>query len=177
MKSFGVDVSARAVELARAKGITAACSDLGSAPADFNDFALVTAIDVIEHVPDPKELLVEARLRLARDGVVYLETPNWQSNVYAFGRVSAKLLRGQPRKALERLFPPEHIQYFTPRGLQALAARAGYSVVSVSSRPLHNDALAGRLPLKAAMTLLQLPDRLLGREILLTAVLVPERAV
>ena len=171
---FGVDVSGRAVAIAVEKGVTAVCGELGSAPPSYSGFTLVTAIDVIEHVPQPEDLLVEARRRLAPTGVVYIETPNWRSGVYVVGRVAARHLHDHPRVVFERLFPPEHLQYFTPRGLQALAGRAGYRVVSMSSRPLRGEALAGSLALRAVMELLQLPDRLLGREILLSAVLVPK---
>jgi 2-polyprenyl-3-methyl-5-hydroxy-6-metoxy-1,4-benzoquinol methylase len=170
---YGVDVAQRPIEIARSRGVEAAATDLGQAPPGYLDFALVSAIDVVEHVPNPVALLSEIRRRLAPDGVVYLETPNWDSSVYAVGRRVARISADRPSAALGRLFPPEHTQYFTADGLRALADQAGLRPVSIFTQRLRTEALAAGVALKTAMWLLQVPDRALHREILLSSLLVP----
>lgn len=170
---FGVEVADRSLAAARAAGIEMFHGDLAAAPAEFADFALITAIDVLEHVADPGSLLREAVKRLAPDGAVYLETPNWRSLVYALGRGLAKVPRANASRALDRLFPPEHVQYFTRDGLTRLAAAAALKPLALFARPLAHDAVAGSAALRVALDVLQLPDRAVREEILLCALLEP----
>jgi hypothetical protein len=68
---------------------------------------------------------------------------------------------------MERLFPPHHIQYFTPQSLRSLSEHAGFEVAALRARVLPvSDVAASALAL-AAIAALQMCDRLLGREILL----------
>lgn len=169
--AYGVDVAARPLRRAQELGVEVSHGDLSQAPDHFDDFALVTAIDVIEHVPDPGVLLEGIRGRLADGGLVYLETPNWRSAVYAVGSVAARMFGSRPRPAFDRLFPPEHVQYFTPEGLRAIATGSGFRLVASFAQPLRREALAAG-PLVAAGTgAIQVADRLTGREILLSALL------
>jgi 2-polyprenyl-6-hydroxyphenyl methylase/3-demethylubiquinone-9 3-methyltransferase len=173
VEAYGVDVAQRPLEAARAAGVTTHHGDVATAPPSFTDFALVTAVDVIEHVADPVAFLTEARSRLASDGAIYVETPNWHSTVYALGRLLTRAPGTSRSGALERLFPPEHVQYFTAQGLRIAAQRAGLLPLDVFTRVLPADALAGNVALKVAVSALQLPDRPFGRELLLCAILVP----
>lgn len=172
-EAYGVDVAARPLRRAQELGLEVSHGDLSRAPSNFGDFALVTAIDVIEHVPDPAELLAEVRRRLAPGGLVYLETPNWRSAVYAVGSVAARALRSHPRLVFDRLFPPEHVQYFTPEGLGALVSRAGFRPVALFAQPLRREALAAGTLVAAGVGGIQIVDRFTGGQILLSALLEP----
>jgi 2-polyprenyl-3-methyl-5-hydroxy-6-metoxy-1,4-benzoquinol methylase len=176
-EAYGVDVAQRPLRRAQELGLEVSHGDLSLAPSNFQDFALVTAIDVIEHVPDPGALLEEVRRRLARGGLVYLETPNWRSAVYEAGSLAALAVGSRPTRGLERLFPPEHVQYFTPEGLRALARRAGFRPVALFVQPLRREALAAGPLVAAGMGALQSVDRLTGREILLSVLLEPRKPV
>jgi 2-polyprenyl-3-methyl-5-hydroxy-6-metoxy-1,4-benzoquinol methylase len=167
----GIDVSERAVRMAREQGVEAYQLTIEDAPAEMADFPLATAIDLIEHVADPHEFLQRVRERMLPGGVVYLETPNIHSWVYRFGRALLRVTGGRPRALVERLFPPQHIQYFTRESLASLARVAGFEVVSLTQRALpSSDIAASRLAL-LAMAALQSCDRLSRTEILLCAVL------
>jgi 2-polyprenyl-3-methyl-5-hydroxy-6-metoxy-1,4-benzoquinol methylase len=168
----GIDIAARAVAQARARGIEAYHTDLTRAPAELNNFALITLVDVIEHVADPIQLLREVRARLSADGVCYLETPNIRSVVYGLGRIIANLTGGRPRSLCERLFLPEHVQYFSEDGLAAMVRAADLRLLSVTRRRLGDGDVNATAPVRAAVRSLQSVDRLLGREILHCAVLV-----
>ena len=168
---YGIDVARRPLERARDAGLETFRGDLGDAPAGFDGFAIVTAVDVIEHAPDPGGLLGAARARLDTGGLVYLETPNPRSVVYAIGRLAARIPRIRRAAALERLFPPEHAQYLTRQGVVQLAATAGLRPIAVFERPLERDAIAGTAALRLALAAVQLVDRARRRGILVCALL------
>jgi 2-polyprenyl-6-hydroxyphenyl methylase/3-demethylubiquinone-9 3-methyltransferase len=171
VEPFGVDVATRAAEIAGRRGVTVAQTDLADAPASFENFALMTALDVIEHVADPAELLKNAASRLAPDGLVYFETPNWRSTVFRLGDRLARIGGSRPRGIFERLFPPEHVQYFTPAGIRALVERTPLQTLHMTSRRLPFGDVAGGTLVKAATGMAQLPDRAQGQAILLCVLL------
>ena len=69
--AFGYDTGAM-VERARAEGIPLLTED--ELARAHGSFEVVTAIEVIEHVPDPVELLVRLRRLLAPGGLLFLTT-------------------------------------------------------------------------------------------------------
>jgi SAM-dependent methyltransferase len=171
IEPVGIDVNARAVAVARGCGVEAYHTDLESLDPELDNFEVITAIDLIEHVPDPARFLRQLGGRLAPGGVAYLETPHIRSLVYGVGRLLGALTGGRPRGLIDRLFPPQHVQYFTAEGFAFLAARAGLEVVHLGRRALPFSDLMTSLPVRVGLSGLQLLDRLAGREILLCALL------
>lgn len=92
---------------------------VGCAPGSFD---LVTMWDVIEHVPDPRTLLEEARELLRPGGCLLLETQNVDSRF-------ANLLG----KRWHHYKHEEHIYHFSPPTVRRLLDMAGYAVESVTS--------------------------------------------
>jgi SAM-dependent methyltransferase len=168
---IGIDVSTRAVAAAQQGGAEAYQATIEEAPAQLTSLPLVTAIDVIEHVPDPGAFLRQVRSRLAPDGVLYVETPNIRSAVYALGRVLSRVLDGSGSAMIQRLFPPQHVQYFTPDSLRWLAGQAGLEVVRLDTRVLPLSDIAASLVTRLAVGTLQTFDRVFQREILVWAIL------
>jgi len=167
----GIDVASRAVALARELGVDAYQTTIERAPTELREFGVVTAIDLIEHVADPEAFLREVKQRMEPGGLLYLETPNIRSSVYRVGRALSVVTGGRPASLLRRLFPPEHIQYFTPDGLGRVARRAGFVVVSLTGRVLPLACIVASPIVLPALAGLQLCDRLWRRKILVCAVL------
>lgn len=167
----GIDIASRPIALARERGIDATQCDIEHAPQAYRDFGLITAVDVIEHVPDPAGFLIEVGRRLRPGGVLYLETPNIHSQIYRIGRLLSHAPGGLARAIVERLFPPEHVQYFTRASLQRLAAAAGLEVVALDSRPIPFAEIATSALVRAGLRVLQALDTAAGTEIILCAVL------
>jgi 2-polyprenyl-3-methyl-5-hydroxy-6-metoxy-1,4-benzoquinol methylase len=167
----GIDVAARSIAIAKSSGIEAYQTSIERAPQHLADFPVITAIDLIEHVPEPADFLREVRNRLRPGATLYLETPNIESRVYAAGRLLSKLTGGHPAAVLNRLFPPEHIQYFTQSSLASTARAAGLEVVQIRTRTLPWSDIAASIIIRLAMAPLQAVDRLTGRGILICAVL------
>lgn len=112
----GVDQTPHTVAEARRRGHRVTLGTLNDVAkrAGTNDsgFDAVTALDVIEHVPDPC-LFLQQLVDLTRPGgIVVLSTPNYS------GLVARLMGRRDPY-----LIPPEHLNFFTISGLHALAAR------------------------------------------------------
>jgi SAM-dependent methyltransferase len=92
-------------------------------PAVKGQYDLITLVDVIEHVPDPVQLLKDIASHLKPDGVGVLTTPDVQSHV-------ARLLG--PRWWHFRV---AHIGYFSRDTLELALQKAGLSVLKVSCPP------------------------------------------
>lgn len=73
-------------------------------------FDIVSAIEVIEHVPDPLDFLQFIASAVRSGGVVFVRTGNWNL---------VRRLPGTPY-----VMPEGHIQYFTPKVMRRLFARA-----------------------------------------------------
>ena len=81
-------------------------------------FDTVSLIDILEHLTDPYETLVEVRRVLKEEGVLYLMTPNIES--------LARRLLGDRWWG----FRQEHIVYFSQKSLDALLRRVGFEILS-----------------------------------------------
>ena len=126
-KAEGIDFDATAVANARGKGLDVrygTLSEQGYADASFD--AIIMS-HVIEHVPDPKGLLVECHRILKPGGVLSMVTPNIDSfGSRFFGH------------SWLHLDPPRHLILYNSASLHNLAQRAGFS--DVATRTVIRDA-------------------------------------
>ncbi len=84
-----------------------------------NLFDVVSMFDVIEHLTDPVEYLKEVRRILRPGGLLYIETPNFNSITrYCLGKHWS-------------IFFPWHLYYFTSRTLARLVNKVSLDVISV----------------------------------------------
>jgi SAM-dependent methyltransferase len=118
--AFGVEVSARAVEHVREKGFEVFAGTLQEAAYPENHFDVVTASEVLEHVPDPQNMLRDIARVLRPGGLLWLTTPHGRG-------VSAKIL-GVNWSVVS---PPEHLQLFSRAGGRALLKAVGLRQVRV----------------------------------------------
>lgn len=97
----------------------------------------VCAWHTLEHIPNPFELLVAVRERMADGGVLAMEVPNGAS-------VRARL-QGDAWAPLE---PAVHVAQWTPTALRAILERAGFSKSRTTTVPFitYIDGLHRRFP-------------------------------
>lgn len=122
MKQRGWDCTAldpdpRAADHARnVAGVKSICADfLRNAPTE--RYPLVTLNKVLEHVPDPVDMLRRAGGLLAEPGVLYIEVPD--------GEVACSEGAGREEFFLE------HFQIFSAASLALLARHAGLKVLAL----------------------------------------------
>lgn len=155
----GVEIAQLAAEEARSEGLTIYVEPLESMPKQAGKFDLITAIDLVEHLAEPRAFFDAVRQRLSEHGLFYVETPNPHSVIYKLGRLLTTITAGHPRWVCERLFLREHIQYFTRSGLVRLADAAGLTPLKLETRRLASRDISAGLTVRGAMSALQKLDR------------------
>src|SRR5581483_3845415 len=101
-------------------GLTIVADDLRDPSLPLAAYDVVTAIEVIEHVPSPTAFLARIRELLKPGGVFYYTTGNWH------------LVSRQP--GTPYVMPEGHITYFTPRTMRRFLVKTGFDVVPVLNR-------------------------------------------
>ncbi len=75
-KASGVDISEKAVEFCRKRGLSdVTLGPVEDLPHEESTFDIVTCLDVLEHVPDPVKVLREMRKVLKNDGKIVVTVP------------------------------------------------------------------------------------------------------
>ena len=116
---FGVEPDDEAVERCRAKGLNVVVGGVEKlAKFSTGTFDWVTLSHVIEHVHDPRTLLQEALRILKPGGILWLETPNIQSEGH---RKYEVYWRG--------LEVPRHLVIFNRLSLRQLLEQCGFTAI------------------------------------------------
>ncbi|MDH5525840.1 MAG: class I SAM-dependent methyltransferase [Nitrospirota bacterium] len=151
----GLDFDPGAVERARSRGLKVHQGDLVSQKFPSGHFDAVVLSHVIEHVPDPVELLSECKRVLHPGGHLVIYTPNADSLGHR--------LFGRDWRGLE---PPRHFQIFTLRSLRHTAQAAGLSVRTCKTVPrgqgIVQESLRMKFPGFPAGNGLSVLERILG---------------
>ncbi len=113
-RTAGIEVDAAAAEKARRFADELHAGDVLTAPVAPGRFDVVTAMHVLEHVPDPVGMLRRMLEWLAPGGLLIVEVPN-------AGGLGARLF-GRAWSGLEL---PRHLSHFTPESLGRAVERAG----------------------------------------------------
>jgi SAM-dependent methyltransferase len=130
----GVDVSEKAVRLARDRGLDARVVDDGSPlPFDDGSFGAVLALEVLEHLFLPQVTAAEVHRVLKPRGVFMLTVPNvayWRRRLElaAFGRWNPF----GDDLSVEQPWRDPHIRFFNPSSMRRLLAVTGFREMRVN---------------------------------------------
>lgn len=115
---LGVEPSATSSSTARKKDLPILNTTFELANLKANSFDVVIFNHVLEHMEDPKNALKKARTLLKKDGIIFIDVPN-------FASLSARMRKTGWRY----LLPKEHRWHFTPTSLFLLLEQSGFAPV------------------------------------------------
>jgi SAM-dependent methyltransferase len=118
----GLDVSTSAVKHVRDLGFEVYEGELQAAAYPSQHFDVVTAAELLEHLIDPQPLLQEVARILRPGGLFWITTPHARG-------LSGRMLGLKWRC----IWPPEHLQLFSIRGLTKLLRDAGFSQLRIDT--------------------------------------------
>lgn len=118
MDKFGVDISEEACDRVREKGFQALCDSFLSVSFPFK-FDLIIALDVLEHLPNPREAVHHITRMLAPNGYLVIQTGNADC-------LTARILR--ENWYYTAIFG--HLCVLTPSALREITALEGLSEIS-----------------------------------------------
>jgi SAM-dependent methyltransferase len=139
-KAVGTEIAPAIVDAMRAQGLDARLGLTQELDLPSGGFDVVSAVEVLEHVPDPDSLIAEAARLLRPGGALYITTPHGRG-------VSAHLLG----TSWSVVAPPEHLQLFSAAGIRCALSRGGLRAVSLATTGVNPYELAGKVRRRRSM--------------------------
>ncbi|HIK26379.1 MAG: class I SAM-dependent methyltransferase [Thermosynechococcus sp. Uc] len=126
----GTELSERGAQLCIDKGIKTHYGTLREDLFPSNYFDVIIAIEVIEHINNPRELIYQISRFLRRGGLFYCTTPNFNS-----------IVRYILQEKYSIIHYPEHLCYYTPKTLRELMVKNGFLCKKVETTGIDFDRL------------------------------------
>ncbi len=105
-------------------------------------FDVIIFNDVLEHIPDVKNVLKECAAHLQAEGVVVVNAPDSHGLFYRLSKLFVKTGRNGTFDRMWQVgLPSPHLYYFDSKSLRKIAAQSGYDVIA--SRPLSSVVAKG----------------------------------
>ena len=133
----GFDASLEALKLAASRGINTRSWLIGetSCPADDNEFDVIVAADIIEHLVDTDGFLLELGRILGPGGFLIITTPNlaaWRSRLrMLLGKSPLSFPGASPTVQADEMIDLNHIRIANSSEWQALFRAHGFTVIDV----------------------------------------------
>ncbi|MBU3917394.1 MAG: class I SAM-dependent methyltransferase [Proteobacteria bacterium] len=144
----GMDISDYAVKYAREKlKIQISVGDVGDVKMPHNYFDVITMWHFLEHTENPREVILQAKQWLKKDGIMIIEVPNYEST-------DAKA----ERENWVDWQLPYHLFHFTPSSLRQLLKETGFKVIKTKN--YHSESVKNRL---AKIPIIKLISREIAR--------------
>jgi len=135
----GTELNRKAAAAAAAKGIDVRQISIREFLSRFGHekWDVINVAYVLEHIPDPLDLLVRLRGNLEREGIIIIEVPNDFSPLQLAYIAEHKI---EPYW----IALPDHLNYFDRTGIENLIRRAGFEIVHAeTSFPMEMFLLMG----------------------------------
>ena len=114
----GLELSPERVEHAQSLGVEV----IEALPAPGPVFDFVYSNQVLEHVEEPLQSLVELGKRIKPGGIIYLRVPDARG-------IESQLHKNGWQAEMDAIHPLEHINAFTRKSLCSMASKAGFGVI------------------------------------------------
>ena len=113
-------------------------------------FDVITMLDFLEHVVNPRETVVEASKLLQEHGILYVNSPNHRSLLCWAIDIAGRIPLRSIQILLEKYYCFAHISIFEPSSLVTLLKNGGFSIEKVGL----NNPILGRFVLPILLKLL-----------------------
>jgi SAM-dependent methyltransferase len=133
-EAVGTEVAPAIVASMRAQGLDARLGVTEDLDLPSGGFDVVSAIEVLEHVPRPDVLITEAARLLRPGGAFYITTPHCRG-------ISGRLLG----TGWSVVAPPEHLQLFSSAGIRSALSRRSLRPVSLATTGVNPYELATKI--------------------------------
>lgn len=133
-EAVGTEVAPVLVDSMRAQGLDARLGLTEELDLPCGGFDVISAIEVIEHIPDPDGFIAQAARLLRPGGAMYITTPHVRG-------ISGRLL-GTDWSVVA---PPEHLQLLSVTGVDAALSRHGLKRVSLATTGVNPYELATKV--------------------------------
>ncbi len=114
LHTYGVEISDYSFEIAKKKGIEMLGKDIQNIDIPENFFDIITMIEIIEHLTNPKKTIEKLFKSLQKGGILLIQTANMDAlQARIFGKNY-------------HYFLPGHLHYFTDKSLRFLLKEVGF---------------------------------------------------
>jgi 2-polyprenyl-3-methyl-5-hydroxy-6-metoxy-1,4-benzoquinol methylase len=121
----GCELSSPAYNFSLSRGLNVLNKTLEQAAFNDNEFDVVTAFDVLEHIFEPKNFIKEIKRILKPNGLVFLYVPNLESASFHLMKENSHFI-----------WPTHHLTYFTPETLNNFMKKLEFQVVFLETKGL-----------------------------------------
>jgi len=157
VEAEGLEYSEYASSIAVSKGLRVKKGDLLQLMYEKSSFDCITVMYVLEHVPEPFEVLKRAYSLLRPNGLLMISVPNLRYLKIVNSMGILRILTGRNNT----LHPQEHLQNFTPKTLVKMINAAGFTVIYKGmATPLRTGSPLVKLMKNAAFFPLMILHRL-----------------
>ncbi|MFN2438970.1 MAG: class I SAM-dependent methyltransferase [Chitinophagaceae bacterium] len=148
---IGVELSSKLADIALKKGHTIINKNISEFTFD-KKYDTITMMDIIEHLEDPKNILMTLKPLLSAKGELIVYTPNHNSLIV---KVAGLFYRLGIKSPVENIFACTHTCFFTTKTLHRALIYAGYKIREVrhfnydTSRPGQKVSLIAKIGVSA----------------------------
>ena len=107
--AVGIDLNPSAINYGISRGLNLKNNSLDEVSFKKNTFDAISLFDVIEHLPNPQNIISKALNYLKTGGILFIYVPNWDS--------ASRFLLG---KKAHFIWPTHHLNYYNPKTITDL---------------------------------------------------------
>lgn len=123
----GVEISPRLAEYAKRKGYNIINKNVSEISSKIK-FDTITMMDIIEHLTNPKDVLIKLKVLLKPEGELIIYTPNHNSLII---KISDFFYRLGIKSPIENIFACTHTCFFTTETLCKILIQSGFQIYEV----------------------------------------------
>lgn len=136
-KTFGIDISKVAIQYINSRlNLKSVVGKFDTYKFPNNKFDIITMFDVFEHFSNPKEIILKTKRILKKDGIIVIQTPNFNS-----------IMSGLTGKKWFWLLVPPHLFLYSINTLRFFLKNNGFKILYISTWDDHHEFMSNILSL------------------------------